>query len=100
MDIAPLDLPKANSTFVVDKNFMDKIDESLSPQMFSFENGIARKPIKPNETYNMPSTAMNITKNLGSNKTNEESPIRVKSNSSVKKLGSKKNRYSFIIFST
>lgn len=102
MDIAPLDLPKANSTFVVDKKFMDNIDKSLSPQMFPFENEISKKPIKPNETYKMPTTskAVNTTKILGSNKTSEESPISVKSNSLVKKIGSKKNRYNFIIFST
>lgn len=89
MDIA-LDLPKANSTFVVDKKLMVNGDESLSLQISPFGN---KKPNKSNETYNVPTKAMNISKNMGSNMMSEESPSHVRSNSPAKSMSSKKQRY-------
>lgn len=44
MDIAPLDCPKANSTFVVGKN----IDEFSIPDMFSPENKNLTFIVPPN----------------------------------------------------
>lgn len=98
MDIAPLNCPKANSTFVVDKKFMDDIDECLSPEMFSPVTDSKTK-LNPNATYNKPikSTAINETVSLGkktrsSGKLPENaSPENIKNNQS-KKIGSKKKR--------
>lgn len=95
MDITPIDFPKANSTFVVNKKTMNNIEECLSPQMFSIENGLNIKPINPNETYNKPtlSTTMNIPKKLDKNDTPEKSPVLSKNNLSIEKLSSKEKRY-------
>lgn len=45
-----MDGPKVNSTFVVDKKLKENIEECLSPEMFSPENGISTNQ---NKTYNL-----------------------------------------------
>lgn len=94
MDIAPIDFPKANSTFVVDKKCMELIDECISPQMFSVENEPNLKPVNPNETYNKPtsSTTMNIAKKFDKivDIIPEKSPVHGKNNVSIKQISSKK----------
>lgn len=80
VDIAPINFPKANSTFVVDKKFKGNIEDCLSPEMFSPNNDA--KPNNLDATHNVPtkSTLMNTTKVLGKhmNLISEESPISVK----------------------
>lgn len=67
VNITPIDCPKANSTFVVDKRLMDNIAECLSPEMFSSDNGAGIKSDNLNVTYNMPikSILANTTKVCG-----------------------------------
>lgn len=102
MDITPIDFPKANSTFVVNKKIMDNIDEcEKSPQMFSIENGLNIKPVNPNETYNKPtsSTTMNVPKKFDRNNIiPETSPVLGKNNLSTTKLGSKNKRYYSFVY--
>lgn len=100
MDITHIDFPKANSTFVVNKKNMDNIDECLSPQMFSIENGLNVKPVNPNETYNKStsSTTMNIPKKLDKNNIiPEKSPVLIKNNLLITKSSSKEKRYYSLI---
>lgn len=87
LDIPPIECPKANSTFVVDKKFMENIEECLSPQMFSPEIETGKKQANPNETYNMPI------------KTSAINGCAENSNSvSSTKISSKKIRYLFFIY--
>lgn len=101
MDITHIDFPKANSTFIVNKKNMDNIDECLSPQMLSIENGLNIKPVNPNETYNKStsSTTMNIQKKLDSNNIiPKKSSVLTKNNLSTTKLNSKKKRYYSFVY--
>lgn len=89
MDIDPIDCPKANSTFVVDKKCLKDLEECLSPQMFSPEIKPGKKPPNPNETYNMPI------------KSSTKKASVENSNPTSIKVDSKKKRYllfSYIIF--
>jgi len=87
MDIAPIDCPKANSTFVVDKKLMLNVDECLSPEMFSPVKAINEKSTNPNTTYNKPTNSVNTAKN--SSKKIDIIPVQ---NNSAKKIDSKKKR--------
>lgn len=80
MDISPIDCPKANSTFVVDKKCLEDLEECLSPQMFSPEIKTSKKPANPNETYNMPM------------KSSDKNESVENSNSVLNKVGSKEKR--------
>lgn len=78
-DIAPLNCPKGNSTFVVDKNCKENIEEFLSPQnMFSPENNTFIKPTNTNQTYHIPvQSKTNLKKKSNENvnlKTNDTPP--------------------------
>lgn len=54
-DLAPLNCPKANSTFVVNKNGQGNVEAFLSPQnMFSPENITFIKPTNTNQTFDIP----------------------------------------------
>lgn len=89
MDINPLDCPKANSTFVVDKKLLGNKDD-LSPDIFPIDNDTYIKP--NNATYML---AKNASKNLDININLipvESSKVKDSRVTSVKKAN-KKERY-------
>lgn len=108
-DLIPLNCPKANSTFVVDKKGMGSIEEILSPQnMFSPENKTYIKSQVDNQTYNMPiqsKTILNKNSDENVNLKTEDSPHDVKNSNTVvhkrtTRSSSKKNWYFFKIIFT
>lgn len=93
-DIVPIDNPKANSTFVVNKKLIENIEECLSPDIFPLGNETYIKPKNPNKTYDMPLTRASKKLDKNVNLIPEESPVNVKASSvSSAKVSTKKNRY-------
>lgn len=96
MDVGPLDCPKANSTFVVDKKLMEGVEECLSPEMFSpIKKSIEQQ--NPNTTYDVSNKSKRLKgkKDSGQNMNliPEETAICEKISKAAQKSSSKDIRY-------